>query len=111
MIPSMCIPHVDAMFSADFITETFNKLFEVDCVKEVHLKRKQFTYPNGNVRDYNLCFIHFKEAEFKQDILDVCLLDITNHKHFVVKPYENQRTFWKVFLYVKPPKPIIIRKE
>ena len=90
-------------------------LFQTDCVKDVQLKKKQFTYPNGKVRDFNLCFIHFKESDFSQDVLDSCLADLNGaDKHFVIKPYEDEDTFWKVFLAIKKthksPSPVLIRK-
>ena len=115
MIPSLCIPHVDSRFSAEIISDTFNALFQADCVKDVQLKKKQFTYPNGKVRDFHLCFIHFKESEFSQDVLDSCLADLNGgDKHFVIKPYEDEDTFWKVFLAIKKthksPSPVLIRK-
>ena len=71
MIPSLCIPHVDSRFSAEIISDTFNALFQTDCVKDVQLKKKQFTYPNGKVRDFHLCFISRNPSSLKKFLIVV----------------------------------------
>ena len=71
MIPSLCIPHVDSRFSAEIISDTFNALFQTDCVKDVQLKKKQFTYPNGKVRDFHLCFISMNPSSLKTFLIVV----------------------------------------
>ena len=112
MIPSFCLPHVPYFVSAELITDTFNDLFQADCVKDVHVKRKQYTRKHSDgteqLIDYNLCFIHFKDADFNQEILEKCLLKITGeHKHFRIKPNANKPFFWKVFIN-NPTKSVII---
>ena len=99
MIPSFCLPHVPSFVTALRITETFNDLFETDCVQEVHLKQKQWTKPDGSIVDYNLCFVHFKDSSFNHDILDKCLAKIESHNYFKLFPDKRKDKFWKVFIY------------
>ena len=103
MIPSFCLPHVPSFVTALRITETFNDLFETDCVKEVHLKQKQWTktLPDGmeQLVDYNLCFVHFKDSSFNQDILDKCIAKIESDNYFKLFPDKRKDKFWKVFIH------------